>query len=88
MSGSPVSGRGDRYGSVTASRPEIAAQLQRSAIARHSLGCRRYKTMLPTGWTIDALHKLISFQAGAMSAVPNVIALVVATVVVAWLAVR
>ena len=44
--------------------------------------------LLPTGWTMDALHKLISFQAGAMSAVPNVVTLIVATVVVAWLAVR
>ena len=44
--------------------------------------------LLPTGWTMDALHKLISFHAGAMSAVPNVVTLIVATVVVAWLAVR
>lgn len=44
--------------------------------------------MLPTGWTMDALHKLISFRADAMTALPNVITLVAATLLVAWLAVR
>lgn len=44
--------------------------------------------LLPTGWTMDALHKLISFQADSASAVPHVITLVVAALVVAWLAVR
>lgn len=43
---------------------------------------------LPTGWTMDALHKLISFQSGALSAVPNVIILVIASVIMAWLAIR
>ena len=44
--------------------------------------------LLPTGWTMDALHKLISFQAGAASAIPNVIMLLVAAAVFGWLAVR
>lgn len=44
--------------------------------------------LLPTGWTMDALHKLISFQAGSWSALPNVVVLVVGTLVVAWLAAR
>jgi len=42
----------------------------------------------PTGWTMDALHKLISFQSGAASAMPQVVILVVATIVMATLAVR
>ena len=42
----------------------------------------------PTGWTMDALHKLISFQSGAASALPQVAILVVATIVMATLAVR
>ena len=42
----------------------------------------------PTGWTMDALHKLISFQSGAASAMPQVAILVVATIVTATLAVR
>ncbi len=43
---------------------------------------------MPTGWTMDALHKLISFQAGAASALPQLAILVVATVLVGALAVR
>jgi ABC-type Na+ efflux pump permease subunit len=43
--------------------------------------------LLPTGWTMDALHKLISFGAGAASAVPNVIALVIGALLVGALAV-
>jgi len=44
--------------------------------------------LLPTGWTMDALHKLIRFEAGAMSALPDVIALLVATLFVTLLAVK
>ena len=44
--------------------------------------------LTPTGWTMDALHKLISFQAGAASAIPNVAMLLVAAAVFGWLAVR
>jgi ABC-type multidrug transport system permease subunit len=43
---------------------------------------------MPTGWTMDALHKLISFQSGAASALPQVAIIVGATVVVTALAVR
>jgi ABC-type multidrug transport system permease subunit len=44
--------------------------------------------IIPTGWTMDALHKLISFQAGAMSVIPNVLLLVAAAVVFGVLAAR
>ena len=44
--------------------------------------------MVPTGWTMDALHKLISFEAGAMSVVPNMLALTAAAVVFGVLAAR
>jgi ABC-2 type transport system permease protein len=44
--------------------------------------------LLPTGWTMDALHKLISFQAGAMSALPHVAALLTAALLVAALAIK
>jgi len=44
--------------------------------------------LLPTGWTMDALHKLISFQAGAQSVIPNVAMLVAAAALFGWLAVR
>mgnify|MGYP001827344608 FL=1 len=44
--------------------------------------------LIPTGWTMDALHKLISFQAGAASVIPNVLLLLAATVVFGSLAAR
>ncbi len=44
--------------------------------------------LLPTGWTMDALHKLISFEAGAFSAVPHTLVLLVAAVVVGSLAIN
>ncbi|NNE06310.1 MAG: ABC transporter permease, partial [Xanthomonadales bacterium] len=44
--------------------------------------------LLPTGWTMDALHKLISFQAGWASVIPNVLLLLAAAVIFAWLATR
>ena len=44
--------------------------------------------LIPTGWTMDALHKLISFQAGAASVLPNIAMLLVAAAMFGWLAVR
>jgi ABC-type multidrug transport system permease subunit len=44
--------------------------------------------ILPTGWPMDALHQLVSFQAGAGAAVPHLIAMVVATVLLAWIGAR
>ncbi len=46
------------------------------------------QNFLPTGWTMDALHKLISFQAGVFAAVPQVLLLLVAAIAMGWLAVR
>ena len=43
---------------------------------------------LPTGWTMDALHKLISFQSDAASPIPQFTINVIASFVVGWLAVR
>jgi hypothetical protein len=37
---------------------------------------------------MDALHKLISFQAGAATVIPNIVILLAATAVFGWLAVR
>jgi len=44
--------------------------------------------LIPTGWTMDALHKLISFQASAASVIPNIAMLLVAAAVFGGLAVR
>jgi ABC-type multidrug transport system permease subunit len=43
---------------------------------------------LPTGWTMAALHRLMSFQAGAASALPYGIALGLAALAVGWIATR
>ena len=43
---------------------------------------------MPTGWTMNALHKLISFQSGAASALPQLAILLTATLAVAALAVK
>jgi ABC-2 type transport system permease protein len=44
--------------------------------------------LLPTGWTMDALHRLISFEAGAVSVIPHVVVLVLAAMLVGAFAVR
>ncbi len=46
------------------------------------------QNLLPTGWSMDALHKLISFQAGAVAAIPQLLSLLAAAVAMGWLAVR
>ena len=42
----------------------------------------------PTGWTMDALHKLISFEAGAASAIPYVVTLLLASMLVMFIATK
>jgi ABC-type multidrug transport system permease subunit len=44
--------------------------------------------LTPTGWTMDAMHKLISFQSGAASVIPQLVLLVAATVVIAGFAAK
>jgi len=43
---------------------------------------------LPTGWTMDALHRLVHFGDGARAAVPHVAALAVAALTAGWLGAR
>jgi ABC-type multidrug transport system permease subunit len=43
---------------------------------------------VPTGWTMGALHRLMSFQAGAATAVPHLIAIAAAALVIGWIATR
>lgn len=43
---------------------------------------------LPSGWTMDAMHKLISFEAGAMSVLPHLSALLVGAWIIGWLGTR
>jgi len=44
--------------------------------------------VIPTGWTMGALHRLMSFQAGAASALPHLVALTAAALLVGWAATR
>lgn len=46
------------------------------------------QNFIPTGWTMDALHKLISFEAGAAAAVPYVLTLLSGALIVGFIAVR
>jgi ABC-type multidrug transport system permease subunit len=49
---------------------------------------QKFALFLPTGWAMDALHKLVSFEAGASSVLPHVIGMVVATAILGRLAAR
>jgi ABC-type multidrug transport system permease subunit len=44
--------------------------------------------VFPTGWAMDALHKLVSFEAPPSSVVPHIAVMLVASLVVGWLAAR
>lgn len=44
--------------------------------------------LTPTGWTMDAMHKLISFQSGAASVLPQLALLLIATIAIAALAAK
>jgi ABC-2 type transport system permease protein len=47
-----------------------------------------FAKLLPTGWAMDAMHHLISFQSGAASAVPHVLALLAGAAIFAALGKR
>ncbi len=46
------------------------------------------QNLLPTGWAMDGLHKLISFEAGASSALPQLAALILGTLLLLGLSVQ
>jgi ABC-2 type transport system permease protein len=46
------------------------------------------QNLLPTGWAMDGLHQLISFEAGAAAVLPELVALLVGTVLLMALAVQ
>ncbi len=39
---------------------------------------------LPTGWAMDAMHRLISFEAGPSSVAPHLIGMTIALVLALW----
>ena len=44
--------------------------------------------MLPSGWTMDALHKLVNFGYGASAVIPHLVGLIVGTVALGAMAAR
>ena len=49
---------------------------------------QKLQLFIPTGWAMDAMHRLISFQAGAVSVAPHVIGMLIGTVLVMAVAAR
>ncbi|MFN2433066.1 MAG: ABC transporter permease [Gemmatimonadota bacterium] len=49
---------------------------------------QRVALALPTGWTMDALHRLVSFEAGAASVLAHVAVLATAAAATGWLGTR
>jgi ABC-type multidrug transport system permease subunit len=49
---------------------------------------QRLALFLPTGWTMDALHKLVSFGADAQAALPHVAGMMLTTLVLGALCAR
>jgi ABC-type multidrug transport system permease subunit len=47
---------------------------------------QRLQMFTPTGWTMDALHKLISFDMAWQSALPHMAILILATFLIGWVA--
>jgi len=47
---------------------------------------QQLQLFIPTGWTMDALHKLISFNMPWQSALPHMVILIVASILVGWAA--
>ena len=47
-----------------------------------------FQKFLPTGWAMDALHRLISFQAGPASVLPHLAAMLTLAVIAGWVGAR
>ncbi|NNE44652.1 MAG: ABC transporter permease [Gemmatimonadetes bacterium] len=49
---------------------------------------QRFALFLPTGWAMDAVHKLVSFVASPVTVVPHVVGMGLGVVLLLWLAER
>jgi hypothetical protein len=49
---------------------------------------QQLQMFIPTGWTMDALHKLMSFNMGWQSVLPHMAILIIASILVGWMASR
>ena len=43
---------------------------------------------LPTGWAMDAMHKLVNFGDGAAAALPHVAVMLTSALVIGWIGAR
>ena len=53
-----------------------------------TLWMQRLALLLPTGWCMDALHRLVNFGYGPESAWPHALALAVGALLLGWLGTR
>ena len=44
--------------------------------------------LLPTGWAMDAMHKLVSFGAAPAAVIPHIAVMAVAAIVAGWIVAR
>lgn len=51
-------------------------------------GMQRIAELIPTGWTMDAMHKLISYRLGPASVVGNTVLLIAGALALGWFAAR
>ena len=49
---------------------------------------QQIQMLFPTGWTMDALHKLISFGMSWQNVLPHMAVLIAATILIGWMAAR
>jgi ABC-type multidrug transport system permease subunit len=49
---------------------------------------QRLALFLPTGWAMDALHKLVSFEAPPSSVIPHLVVMLLASIAAGWAATR
>lgn len=47
-----------------------------------------FSKLLPTGWAMDAMHRLVSFQAGPASVLPHLAALAALSLIAGWIGAR
>ncbi len=66
--------------------PRLAAAGGRSRSRRPWM--QKLALAVPTGWTMDALHKLVNFGDPSAVAIPHVVALAVGALVLGWIGTR
>jgi ABC-type multidrug transport system permease subunit len=49
---------------------------------------QKLQLFLPTGWAMDALHKLVSFEASPVTVIPHIVAMAVGAALVLVMATR